>query len=420
MIALQSTLRFPHESVAQEWLIEHDLLLRLVNRTYSFLFLSTVIGVLVWLYLNNLPIYGRVRNAIGLTTLVSIGVFALFPMAPPRLMPESGLIDSHARVGSDHGFVNQFAAMPSLPVGWLAAVGWGLWISVRRIQGAVCAALPALVMMVAVVATGNHYWLDGVAGAALCLGALAMIRPRSARPNENRLRLAPLPAVAARWIAPGAMLAVRARVRNAITLLVGLLLFTVVGRLVDPVFTPYWGYLAGQIAILALVIVVFECRCPGRALLSPSTYAIVSLAMTVDVLGTAGHMYERVDFYDKIVHLMGTGALTAVVHDVFEYRGLGRKLRRPNALAAIAVVIGMLVGGIWELYEMFGDVIFATARSGGAKDTTYDVLFDAIGAISAAIILTWRLGEAGAGARNLTAESTGAQGSTAELAGGRR
>jgi len=247
-----------------------------------------------------------------------------------------------------------------------------------------------------------------------------MIRPRSARPILHRPQPAPIASAAARWLAPGVMLAMRARVRNAITLLVGLLLFTVVGRLVDPVFTSYWGYLAGQIAILALVIVAFECRCPGRALLSPSTYAIVSLAMTVDVLGTAGHMYERVDFYDKIVHLMGTGALTAVVHDVFEYRGWGRKLRRPNALAAIAVVIGMLVGGIWELYEMFGDVIFATARSGGAKDTTYDVLFDSIGAVSAAIVLTWRLGEAGAGARTLPADPAGSQVSSAELARGGR
>ena len=155
---------------------------------------------------------------------------------------------------------------------------------------------------------------------------------------------------------------------------------------------------------------VLEARSPWRPLLSPSTYAIISIAMAVDVLGTAGHMYDRADFYDKIVHLMGTAAVTAVVHDLFEYRGWGVRLGHPNALAAVAVGIGIIIGGIWEFYEVFGDVIFATARNGGIADTTHDLLFDSIGAITAAIVLTWRLGEFSGEARPLAADSAGAQG----------
>jgi uncharacterized membrane protein YjdF len=276
--------------------------------------------------------------------------------------------------------------VPSLHIGWLVLVGWGMWASLRGIRGYLFAVVPATVMMIAVVATGNHFWLDGVFGAALCLGAVVATGPR----------LSPAPALApaasGRLSIP-ALFAARERVRNAITLLCGLLIFTFVGRVLDPVFTPYWGYLAGQIALLGVAIILVERRCRYRSPLSPSTYTIISLAMTVDVLGTAGHMYDRIDFYDKIVHFMGTAAVTAVVHDICVYRGWGRVRLQPHMLAVAAALIGISVGAVWEVYEEFGDAIFATARNGGFSDTAHDLLFDALGAISAAVILPWRLGE---------------------------
>jgi hypothetical protein len=117
MIAVQKILHLPDEAAFQQFIISHELLLRVVNKVYSFFFLSTVIGILVWLYLNRPAVYRRVRNALGLSTLIAIAVFAVWPMAPPRLTPASNMIDSHARVGARHGFVNQFAALPSLHIG---------------------------------------------------------------------------------------------------------------------------------------------------------------------------------------------------------------------------------------------------------------------------------------------------------------
>ena len=119
--------------------------------------------------------------------------------------------------------------------------------------------------------------------------------------------------------------------------------------------------------------------------------------MTVDVLGTAGHLYDRFTFYDKIVHFMGTAAVTAVAHDVFMYHRWGFRWARSYALGMIAMSIGIVIGVIWEVYEAFGDVVFATARSGGVTDTTYDILFDSIGAITATLILSWNWAESSAG-----------------------
>ena len=178
MIAVQNWLHLPDEAAFQQFIISDDFSLRAVNKIYSFFFLSTVIGILVWLYLNRPAVYRRVRNALGLSTLIAIAIFALVPMAPPRLTPASNMIDSHARVGSRHGFVNQFAALPSLHIGWLTLVGWGMWKSLHRVPGALFAIVPASVMMIAVVATGNHYWLDGVVGSAICLGAVMSTGPQ--------------------------------------------------------------------------------------------------------------------------------------------------------------------------------------------------------------------------------------------------
>src|SRR5690349_17997331 len=69
VITLERALRLPSESAFQDAVLRHDTLLRVLNKTYSFLFLSTVISVLIWLYLNNPEGYRHVRNALGLSSL---------------------------------------------------------------------------------------------------------------------------------------------------------------------------------------------------------------------------------------------------------------------------------------------------------------------------------------------------------------
>ena len=242
VISLERVLHLPSESRFQDAILKHDSLLRLLNKTYSFLFLSTVISVLIWLYLNNAEAYRHVRNALGLSSLFAIGVFALYPMAPPRLMPASGLIDSHARVGSHHGFVNQFAAMPSLHIGWLTLMGWGVWMTLRGWRGLLIGATPPAIMMIAVVATGNHFWIDGVIGALLCASAMVLVqrwRPQTAEMRSFK----DAPARAGVAIQSGAQLigatfAARPRVRRTALAMGALLTYIFMGRLVDPVSPP--------------------------------------------------------------------------------------------------------------------------------------------------------------------------------------
>jgi hypothetical protein len=199
ILSLERALRLPNEIGAQTAVLRSDWATAAFNWAYSFLFLSTVIGVLIWLYLNDAQTYRLVRNALGASALLAIAIFALFPVAPPRLTPASGLIDSHARVGLHHGFVNEFAAVPSLHVGWTLLVGWGLARSLGGWHGRLIGVLPGLTMWATVVVTGNHFWVDGAFGAVVALAPVLVLEWLAARPLETRTAPAGVAGIRPRW-----------------------------------------------------------------------------------------------------------------------------------------------------------------------------------------------------------------------------
>ena len=124
--------------------------------------------------------YYRLRNVCLLSGALGLVVFALFPVAPPRLAP-SGLEDTialHAtayRTALPPALVNEYAAMPSFHAGWNLVLGIELFRSTRHLALRAFAVLMPATMAFAVVATANHYVLDVLAGAlAVCL-ALAVV-----------------------------------------------------------------------------------------------------------------------------------------------------------------------------------------------------------------------------------------------------
>ncbi|WP_407839055.1 phosphatase PAP2 family protein [Streptomyces sp. DSM 116496] len=138
-------------------------------------------AVLVWLYRRRPQQYRFARTWLMVSTLLGLIGFALVPTCPPRLLDASyGFTDTMAHY-SAYGwwggeasaprglgsFTNQFAAMPSLHVGWALWCGVVLWSCARRpLVRALGAAYPAVTTVV-VMGTANHYFLDAVAGAAV-------------------------------------------------------------------------------------------------------------------------------------------------------------------------------------------------------------------------------------------------------------
>jgi membrane-associated phospholipid phosphatase len=122
-------------------------------------------------------VYERLRNTILATWLISIPVYAAFPVAPPRLAGV-GLVDT---ITSQTGFAlngklttsfyNELAAVPSLHVGFAVAIGIALAGALRNRIAKAVALMWGPVVALAVLATGNHYVFDIVAGvAAAALG----------------------------------------------------------------------------------------------------------------------------------------------------------------------------------------------------------------------------------------------------------
>lgn len=148
-----------------------------MNYYYATLHFVVTLGVLVWLYRSHPGRYAATRLVLFATTGVALVGYYLYPLAPPRLMNGGNFIDTvlvHDTWGSMasgdlKNMSNQYAAMPSMHIGWsvwsgltifaLASVPW------VRVLGLV---YPALTLVV-IVATANHFWLDAVGG-VLCLG----------------------------------------------------------------------------------------------------------------------------------------------------------------------------------------------------------------------------------------------------------
>src|SRR3954469_5076478 len=148
-----------------------------LNHLYLAAQLVVVPGALVFLYRRSRPLYERLRNTILATWLISIPVYAAFPVAPPRLA-DAGFVDT---ITSQTGFAlngklttsfyNELAAVPSLHVGFAVAIGVAVAAAVHNRVLKVIALLWGPTIGLAVLATGNHFVFDIVAGvAAAALG----------------------------------------------------------------------------------------------------------------------------------------------------------------------------------------------------------------------------------------------------------
>lgn len=161
------------EDDLQRFALQHPDIIWFLNRYYSYVHFSATLTFLVWLYVRHGDVYGRVRRVLLGTTLVALVVHVLFPLAPPRLLPRMGFVDTISRFGpkiyqnpSVASVVNQIAAMPSLHFGWAIIVAWAVIRSLRHpLRWTIV--LHPVVTLAAIVFTANHWWLDAAIAAVI-------------------------------------------------------------------------------------------------------------------------------------------------------------------------------------------------------------------------------------------------------------
>jgi membrane-associated phospholipid phosphatase len=182
------------ELTLQGWTQSSRVLETLVSWTYwnsEF----TVIGLaLLWVYFRRNDRFIRFRNTILLANVLGLIGYVLLPTAPPRFFTSIGFSDTLGQIGGlNHGSgliqlaSNPYAAMPSLHAADALIVGVILASVVRRpIWKAVWLLWPAWVWF-AVMATGNHFWLDVLAGIVLATITLMITYRRTVKSFIARL-----------------------------------------------------------------------------------------------------------------------------------------------------------------------------------------------------------------------------------------
>ncbi|MFF9804203.1 phosphatase PAP2 family protein [Streptomyces coeruleorubidus] len=181
----ERAVRLPGEGAVQSLLLHGDGLVHLANTYYAAVHFPATAAFLIWLYLRRPAYYVWARRVLAAVTAAALVLHLLFPLAPPRMLAATGLVDTARVYGpsvygnpATDSLSNQFAAMPSLHFGWALMVAVGL-IAATRSRWRWLWLLHPLVTLLVVVGTANHYWLDAIVATALLGLALAAILPRT-------------------------------------------------------------------------------------------------------------------------------------------------------------------------------------------------------------------------------------------------
>jgi hypothetical protein len=180
--SLEQTLHLPGEGNVQSMLLHGDVPVHMANTYYAAVHFPATVGLLICLYLRRPAHYLWTRRVLAALTAAALVLHLTFPLAPPRMIASTGLIDTAHLYGpsvygspkSDH-LSNQFAAMPSLHFGWALMVALGLVVATRSRWRWLWLLHPLLTLLV-IVGTANHYWLDAIAATVL-LGLVLLVIP---------------------------------------------------------------------------------------------------------------------------------------------------------------------------------------------------------------------------------------------------
>ncbi|MGW7454814.1 phosphatase PAP2 family protein [Streptomyces sp. NPDC054787] len=183
----ERALHLPGEGAIQRLLLHGDALVQSANTYYAGVHFPATAAFLIWLYLRRPGHYLWTRRVLAVLTGAALVLHLAYPLAPPRMLADTGLIDTGQVYGPTvyraapdaDTLANQFAAMPSLHFGWALMLAIGMIAATRSRWRALWLLHPLLTLLV-IVSTANHYWFDALVAAALLGVALLLVpRPRA-------------------------------------------------------------------------------------------------------------------------------------------------------------------------------------------------------------------------------------------------
>lgn len=178
LLRVEHLMWLPSELDVQHLVVPHPDLVRFCNVFYATVHFPAMIAFLVWLWLRHRDRYPRWRTVVVLFTAAAL-LIQLVPVAPPRMLPQDGFVDTALAYGQSvygafgSGIAAQLAPMPSVHVGWAVLIAAAVITVSRSRWRWLILAHPAVTTFV-VVATANHYWMDGIVAALLVALAVLM------------------------------------------------------------------------------------------------------------------------------------------------------------------------------------------------------------------------------------------------------
>jgi hypothetical protein len=179
---LQNALHLNFEQSINSWVYHHEWVAQIMDYYYATLHFVVTIGVLVWLFIKRPHIYRGARTVLFTTTLIALAGFVLYPLEPPRLLNVHRYYDTLSLYHTWGSLAdpdvakhsNQYAAMPSLHIGWALWSGLTLFMCARRLWVRLLGLAYPFFTLVVIVGTANHYIIDAVGGAVVVAAAFGL------------------------------------------------------------------------------------------------------------------------------------------------------------------------------------------------------------------------------------------------------
>src|SRR5918911_1475425 len=165
-----------------------------LGAAYILLHFGGTLGFVVWTYRRRRDRFALVRNTLIAATGIALAVYVLYPAAPPRLanLGFAGTVSTGAHVKLRPNLLgslyNPFAAVPSLHFGYALIAGVGVATLARKPAVRALGVVYPLVMLFVIVATGNHFFFDALAGAVVVAAAAALARAFTADASAQARR----------------------------------------------------------------------------------------------------------------------------------------------------------------------------------------------------------------------------------------
>ena len=222
VIRIERALGLYHEESIQDFFLPYVWLIKAMNTYYGTAHFFVTLGIFILLFKRRPDVFGQWRNTLAAMTGLAIVGFVLFPLMPPRLLdapcPKDnvgfggaciphemrnyngaetfGFEDTiemyggplHFNSGAAAKISNQYAAMPSLHIGWSTWCVFALWPITKKRWQRIALFLYPMLTLFCIIVTGNHFWLDGLGG-LIVFGVGYVIGTKLHNWNHRRLDL---------------------------------------------------------------------------------------------------------------------------------------------------------------------------------------------------------------------------------------